>query len=152
MEDDPRKPQFIETVPKKGYRLIANVERLGEMRKLSRSDRNLSVIAVLAGTLLLVVAGVAFTHRPVRPHLLHATQLTNAALVIPNNGGDLDSPLLTDGARLYFSDLFQGHITIQQVSATGGEPQTIPTPFENPALFDISVDGTELLVGSSDGH
>ena len=152
MEDDPREPQFIETIPKKGYRLIANVERLGGMQTRSRGDRKLLVIAALAGALLLVFAGVAFTHRPLRPHLLQATQLTNARLVVPRNGGDLDSTLLTDGSRLYFSNVISGRVTGQQLPVNGGEPANIRTSLGSFLLFDVSADGTELLVASLGGQ
>jgi Tol biopolymer transport system component len=97
---------------------------------------------------LFILLGMRHGGTATAPRVLHATQLTNSRLVIPNGSDDLDSALLTDGSRIYFSDVVQGHITVQQLAVTGGDPVTIPTPFENSVLFDLSSDGTELLVGS----
>ena len=38
-----------------------------------------------------------------------------------------------------------------QVSASGGETAPIPTPFQNPRLYDISSNRSELLVGAFAG-
>jgi Tol biopolymer transport system component/predicted Ser/Thr protein kinase len=55
--------------------------------------------------------------------------------------------VVTDGARLYFSELEADHGVLAQVSAGGGEVVSIPTPLQNGAwVEDISPDRTELLV------
>jgi len=152
LEDDPKEPQFIATIPRKGYQLIARAEPVETTETTGRRRRRRWLVLATAGALLAAVAGVAFTPARPRPRLSRGTQLTNTKLVISNNGGDLDPPLLTDGSRLFFSNLVQGHVTLQQVSVKGGEPETIPVPFQDSTLLDLSADGTELLVGSLDGH
>ena len=53
----------------------------------------------------------------------------------------------TDGTRLYFGkDLATTGSALTQVAVTGGATGTIPFPFPEPFLVDISPDGTELLV------
>jgi DNA-binding winged helix-turn-helix (wHTH) protein/Tfp pilus assembly protein PilF len=69
LEDDAREPHFIETIPKRGYRLIAHVTQDGvgaittptapESAGVSVSNRKLA-LAVAAGALLVLVAGGLF--------------------------------------------------------------------------------------------
>jgi serine/threonine protein kinase/Tol biopolymer transport system component len=55
--------------------------------------------------------------------------------------------VVTDGTRLYFTErYFGGSSVLAQVAVTGGEIGTIPVPFPDPFLVDISPDGTKLLV------
>ena len=60
--------------------------------------------------------------------------------------------LVTDGSRLYFNRSLGGPSGLAQVSATGGEPMLVPTPFENLHVYDISPNRSELLVGSISLH
>ena len=54
--------------------------------------------------------------------------------------------LLTDGARIYFSEVLPTGRILAQVSTKGGETTTIPTTVSDPRPADISPDGTELLI------
>lgn len=56
--------------------------------------------------------------------------------------------VVTDGARIYFSEKLGSRINLRQVSAAGGEAVTIPVPFPNTLVFDLAPNGSELLVGS----
>jgi Tol biopolymer transport system component len=54
---------------------------------------------------------------------------------------------VTDGARLYFTETLDAYTTVlAQAAVTGGDVRTIPVPFPQPFLVDISPAGTELLV------
>ena len=152
LEDDPKEPQFIATIPKKGYQLIAPVEAVGATEAMTRLRHRQWLVFAIAGALFLAATAVAFTRARPRPRLLHGTQLTNTQLVVPRNGGDLDSALLTDGSRLYFSNVITGSVTGQQLPVNGGEPVNIPTSLASFILFDASADGTELLVASVGGQ
>jgi serine/threonine protein kinase len=57
--------------------------------------------------------------------------------------------LLTDGTRLYFSELRGSQLTPTEVSTTGGATAQISIGLPNVVLYDISPDNSELLVGSS---
>jgi Tol biopolymer transport system component len=99
-----------------------------------------------AGTAVTVVAALAyFLTRPLPPpRALRYIQITNDAqgkVWYPWFSG-----LATDGSRVYFME----GTSLVQVSVGGGETVRIPPSLRDPytALFDISPDRTELLVGS----
>ena len=152
--DSAENPAFIETVPKRGYRFIAPVtapnsgsesvaEKVGPERVL------LSIILKLGAVIILAVLSVGFALRhwsttsslPAR--VLDFTQLTS-------DGQSKQGRLLSDGSRIYFSEMLPVGRIVAQVSAKGGETTTIPTTVSNPRPADISPDGTELLILSGD--
>ncbi|MGO9272828.1 MAG: winged helix-turn-helix domain-containing protein [Terriglobia bacterium] len=59
--------------------------------------------------------------------------------------------LVTDGTRLFFVERRGGRETLAAVPVEGGEPVPVPTPFANTALDAISPDHSELLVRSDAG-
>jgi serine/threonine protein kinase/Tol biopolymer transport system component len=54
--------------------------------------------------------------------------------------------LVTDGLRLYFPARVNGQLALNQVACAGGETVTLPAPFRNASLMDISPNRDELLV------
>jgi eukaryotic-like serine/threonine-protein kinase len=100
-------------------------------------------VAPLAGTIAVTAAVLLylFTRPLPSPRVLRTVQITS-------DGREKYRPIVTDGARLYFSEDTGGSFVLTQVSITGGETVTIPTPFQNNILLDISPTGSELLVGS----
>ena len=152
--DSAENPAFIETVPKRGYRFIAPVtapnsgsESVAE--KAGPERVRLSTILKLGAVLILAVLSVGFALRhwstasslPAR--VLDFTQLTS-------DGQAKQGRLLSDGSRIYFSEVLPVGRIVAQVSAKGGETTTIPTTVSNPRPADISPDGTELLILSGD--
>jgi serine/threonine protein kinase len=93
---------------------------------------------------LLVVAGAFawLSSSPPPPRVTATTQLTRDGLP--------KFALVTDGARLYFSEQ-RTTSRIVQVSTSGGETSSIVTPFTNAHVLDISPDHTQLLVGTQVG-
>src|SRR5207253_11505496 len=59
--------------------------------------------------------------------------------------------LLTDGSRLYFTDVVSGHITPLVVPVSGGEPAPVSALLQVRRLLDISHDGNELLAAGAKG-
>ncbi|HLY59831.1 MAG TPA: winged helix-turn-helix domain-containing protein [Terriglobia bacterium] len=99
----------------------------------------------LAPVVLAVLAGwVWFSPLP-QPTVLKITQITHFGRV------SATSRLVTDGTRLYFSENRGGRYTLATIPVDGGEPVPVPTPFPNTALYGISPDHSELLVGSFAG-
>jgi serine/threonine protein kinase/Tol biopolymer transport system component len=90
--------------------------------------------AVIAGAIL-----AYWLTRPLPlPRVTGSTQLTH--------DGRHKEPVVTDGARLFFSEDMAERLVLMQTSVGGGEPVPISTPFEYTRLLDISPDRTELLV------
>jgi eukaryotic-like serine/threonine-protein kinase len=55
-------------------------------------------------------------------------------------------PMMTDGARIYFTEIGAGDLSFAQVSAAGGDTVTVDTPFRFPQMADISLDHAQLLL------
>jgi len=100
----------------------------------------------------LLIAAMGFWMRPVvDPKLLRMSQITN--------DHQIKTRIVTDGVRLYFSEIRGGYRRelqtdvapeggyVGQVAVTGGETSYIASPFTNVAVADISPDHAQLLVG-----
>jgi eukaryotic-like serine/threonine-protein kinase len=113
-------------------------EKVRETPGLSR--RLLVGIGALA---LFGLAALAFYFRsPLPPPtIVGSKQLTSDG--IPK----LD--LLSDGSRLYFTEFSGDHFILSHVSVAGGESATIPTPFANPFILDVTPDGSQALVADT---
>jgi serine/threonine protein kinase/Tol biopolymer transport system component len=104
-------------------------------RPLPRS-RNWMLVLVAS---VVMVAAVVFWFRPIPgPKVVGSSQITHDGLP--------KSELVTDGSRLYFTEVAAGHTILSQVSTMGGETAEIGTPFINFRLGDISPDRSELLL------
>jgi len=168
--DSAETPRFIETLPRKGYRFLASVNReantesvisVGALGKeLEVNPPSWPATATPAGssvprkrmlrwgTLLVAVGTPAiflmFWLRPANlPRVIGSTQITS--------DGRLKTDLVTDGSRLYFSEVAAGHPILSQVSATGGETAQIAVPFTTFRLGDFSPSRGELLLSGSLG-
>jgi Tol biopolymer transport system component/DNA-binding winged helix-turn-helix (wHTH) protein len=149
--DSAENPTFIETVPRRGYRFIAPVSRPNSLPEapigkieLARSRRRFGAAVPLGVAILLGALSVGFSLRWSRPTRLPARVLDFAPLT--SDGQAKVGRLLTDGSRIYFSEVLPTGRILAQVSAKGGETTTIPTTVSDPRPADISPDGTELLI------
>ncbi len=98
--------------------------------------------SVVAGAVVLLAAALSWLlSAPATPRVTGFTQITHDGL---GKAG-----LLTDGARIYFTEDAGSHGQISQVSVTGGESISIPIPFMTPWTYDISADHSELLLGTA---
>jgi Tol biopolymer transport system component/DNA-binding winged helix-turn-helix (wHTH) protein len=160
--DDSENPRFIETLHRRGYRFIGQTnggattaERISvppipskpsansEPLPKRATARNLRALAWAVPGLLIIAGVMVWLARPSDPpRITGYTQITND-----------DRPkrtIVTDGERLYLTELRGDHFVVAQVSAAGGETSVLPIPFENVVLSDIAADGSALLVGSND--
>jgi len=99
---------------------------------------------------ILVITGVVLAYFVLRaPRPLKVTRFVQITSDGFGKGGQaagyLQSALVTDGSRLYFSEPVNGHV-ITQVSSAGGETVVIPAPFHNGYVLDISPSRSELIV------
>lgn len=149
--DSSENPAFIETIPKRGYRFIAPVtapnsgpEPIAEEVRPGKTIR-LSIALRLVAVAIVAVFAVGFALRrwsaasSLPSRVLDFTQLTS-------DGQAKRGRLLSDGSRIYFSEVLPVGRIIAQVSTKGGETAPIPTTVANLRLADLSPDGTELLV------
>ncbi len=183
--------RYIETVPRLGYRFVANVRELpwGSRERITDESSSLSVttedrgetsaaiptarshslsasavneavdatvgqlnlgprsrnrlIWVSMGLILAALLAVSLSRPSLPPKILRYKQITN--------DGQQKIGLVTDGSRLYISELVENKSSLVQVSTTGGETVPLTVPFPNPGLDDISASGSELFVASNDG-
>jgi DNA-binding winged helix-turn-helix (wHTH) protein len=153
--DSAENPAFIETVPKRGYRFIAPVitpndgpESIADKPDRVRKVR-LRTVLQLAAILILAMLCLGFVLRhwsaanSVPARVLDFAQLTS-------DGQAKQGRLLSDGSRIYFSEVLPVGRILAQVSAKGGETTTIPTTISDPRPLDLSPDGTELLILSGE--
>src|SRR5271165_471131 len=147
--DQAENPRFIETLHRRGYRFVAPVEGHmdasepqsdGAPGKASREAveelvrRGAPRWVKIAGAVAALLAVGGIVTRSVStspaPRVLNYTQLTKdgADKINVVSIGSIRPPIVTDGSRLYFTELQRGaSCVIGQVSVTGGETAIIPT-------------------------
>lgn len=107
----------------------------------------LSLGMLVLGAGALVALAVALTlglDSPASPaRVLNSLQLTSDA--------HPKSSLVTDGARIYFSEEEGGQFLLRQVSMAGGESAPLAVPFPSADIYDISPDRSALLISSEAG-
>lgn len=165
--DKAEAPQFIETLPRLGYRFIAPVN-LGESNnvlqgntvsetsviilrpdpprqtqflassKVSRGWR----ISLAAITIAALIAGGLWSLRGLRSPI----RVTAYRQITHDYRNKV--PVATDGARLYLGFDHQPY-SPAQVALSGGEVTLYPIALPSPTIRDVSPDGTTLLVTSS---
>jgi len=106
----------------------------------------LAVAGIVAAALAVAIFRLAIPLPP--PRVSGYVQVTNDAQVKlwPQFGGE--TPLVTDGSRIYFVEAPSVSSALMQVSTLGGEASKISVPFPNFAIGDISPDRTSLLIPS----
>jgi TolB-like protein/DNA-binding winged helix-turn-helix (wHTH) protein/Tfp pilus assembly protein PilF len=101
-------PRFIETVPRRGYRFIAHVERpaippaqveVGDARKSDRDQgpSGRTTVAAGIGFLAVLVTGAFYLARPVTPPASASGRLMIAVLPFDDLTGDAARPYFVDG-------------------------------------------------------
>ena len=164
--DTARVPRFIETVPKKGYRFIAQVEPAANGADLPAATSTISPtitatvpsnpkpvvprnssrwpIAVAITLVLAIVAGALYwLYRPGTPVVTAVHQLTRTGRKLFDATLFHGSFPATDGVRVYFVE----EQRLAQVSTRGGDASYLDAPLlKLPAIQGLSDDSSELLV------
>lgn len=148
-------PHLIETLPRRGYRFIASVERpgaeVGETRSPTPRSRaahisfskRLALLFLFLGFLVLIVVVRWLNLRFPLPRVVDSLQITKDEL--PKN----IFRLMSDGTRLYFQASLAEGAALVQVSNEGSETAPIPVALKEPLVYDISPARPELLVGGT---
>ncbi len=106
----------------------------------------IAVVFALAG-----IAGRAVFERVTAPpRVVRIEPLTEDGRVKGNEVGP--TPLVTDGERIYFTELAGVVPLLSQVSTSGGETLTSPAQFPQIYPTSISADGSSLLMGGTTAY
>jgi DNA-binding winged helix-turn-helix (wHTH) protein/Tol biopolymer transport system component len=161
--DDSDNPRFVETIPRRGYRLIipttSGIPSASQLPEdavspcwpKTKGHRSYYGLVTLSAVMLAIGALTLWKtvlRVPNTPKVLRFTQLTN-------DGEVKAGPMATDGSRVYFNEVLPGpRNLIAQVSIKGGEVSAISVPLKTPQLLDLSRDGTEFLLANEEenGH
>jgi DNA-binding winged helix-turn-helix (wHTH) protein/Tol biopolymer transport system component len=152
LNDNPGAPQFVETVPRRGYRFIAPIAAIAETEApeptkedepgpetRNRWFRFLFPSLVFAG--ICGVMGGLWLWKA-SPSSLKVTQTVQ----LTSDGRFKESNLVSDGSRLYFTEVVADRTVVAAVPVSGGEAVIIPTPFENTSVIGLTKDKSQLLV------
>jgi Tol biopolymer transport system component/DNA-binding winged helix-turn-helix (wHTH) protein len=153
LSDDPENPRYVETLPKLGYRFIAPLSAPvlsispppAPVPAVSVRSRRVPLWTVALGLAVIFVAGLLawFWPRSARPTILNSKAITH-----DGRPKGTYATLAGDGARIYFEESAASRSFVAQVAASGGETSEIPVPLPVPTIYDLSPDGSMLLLGS----
>lgn len=172
--DEPDSPRFIETVPRKGYRFIAPVDKdlpasqpatdsQAELLSVSQLQNRPVQIQVQQTTrgriflvsLLLVVmlctaaAGLAAWRWRASPKISSSSPVPRLLRVTQLTRSGTVHPnqnLATDGLRLYYIDRDNGDWILKSIPALGGSATKVDVNLPRYDLQDISPDASQLLL------
>ncbi len=146
-------PAYIVTVPGRGYRFVGDVRparksngaAAAQPALFSASHRATWTRAALLGLAVLVVVAVeaprVLSSAP-PPKVLRVTQLTHSGSIAPFGR------VLSDGARLYFTESKGGTGALAQAPVAGGEPTVLATVADAYTVYDIDAGRSRMLVGA----
>jgi Tol biopolymer transport system component/DNA-binding winged helix-turn-helix (wHTH) protein len=146
LEDSATEPKYIETIPGRGYRFIADIDSglpstpsVEFEQPKPRSKRTTRFVGV---ALLIALSAGALAYLGMRPpavpRVSNYVQLTH--------DGQPKVLVGTDGSRIYLrlgTDVSTG---IGEIPISGGEPTRIPAPQPGMYPLNLSPDGSQLLV------
>jgi Tol biopolymer transport system component/DNA-binding winged helix-turn-helix (wHTH) protein len=159
---------YIVTVPGRGYRFACKVRTIPakadeeivlESRSRSRmvieeesvtdpvpapatKRLRLTVTAAAVAVVILALVVAALMLPAPSPKALRVRQITHSGRIDPYG------KVLSDGARLYFTERRGGTETLAQAPATGGEPMSISTSVPSLMVHDIDPSKSKLLIGT----
>jgi DNA-binding winged helix-turn-helix (wHTH) protein/Tol biopolymer transport system component len=154
--DEVDAPRYIDTLPKRGYRFIGEVEK-EPPREVTAAAAGVTAlqpersrvgwrprkwVAAVSVTALLGAGGLIY--RSSRPTSL--PRITGSHPVATNIYSTLGMPavkLVTDGTSIYFQTAEGLDLSTFQVPVAGGDVSEFPAP--NGRLQDIARDGSEIL-------
>jgi DNA-binding winged helix-turn-helix (wHTH) protein/Tol biopolymer transport system component len=159
LNDNAGTPQYIETVPRRGYRFIAPIAPISALVETEAPEpteedepgpepRNRRFRFFIPGLVFAGICGVMailWLWKP-SPSSLKITD----TFQLTSDGHFKNGTIVTDGSRLYFTETIAGHEVVAEVPISGGDPVLIHSPFQDTSVTALSIDKSQLLVG--EGH
>ncbi|AOT08182.1 winged helix-turn-helix domain-containing protein [Pseudoalteromonas luteoviolacea] len=132
LHDDPRKPAFIVTFPKKGYQLIADVSVIVESQPIETRDSDKSLnthkfnrVTFLAMGILAVLL-LSFLYLVLQsPLKSNQERLTDVSALTREPGLELNPHLSPDGQYLLFTEVHNGSISLKLKTLNNEEVDVI---------------------------
>lgn len=164
---------YIETLPKRGYRLVATVKKIypeqvwtsvplssaeepakeaiqdlqrqvsAHNQQRSQPARRLASFAILGAIALLVLVGGVIEFR-LKPNPRLSVESYSQ---LTSDDHDKSGVLLTDGARVYFKERGSTGWQLASAAVEGGPIATLPISMQGTAIFDIAPLRSEILAG-----
>jgi DNA-binding winged helix-turn-helix (wHTH) protein len=160
LADEGESPNYIETIPRRGYRFTVPVEIVAEAETSSEARRNAPVPAApvipshesrflpnrrrTLAVAFLLVTGIAFAFWWVTP--LPEPRIIQIYPVTTSGREDYQVRPATDGARIFFVQRAGDHYELMQAPLTGGDAQKMDAPFRNTLIWDVAPDGQHYLI------
>ncbi len=124
----------------------AQVSTLGDRPLPTRQRRAVSLM-VIAAVVAVLVAAYIFRPTVPPPSVTGMRQLTHDGISKRFSGANTTPvAMLTDGQRVYFTEIESPRVNTVQVSALGGETERVPIPFDFVAMLGISVAQSKALL------
>lgn len=176
LSDDAENPRYIETIPRRGYRLIPPVEFV--QSNGASGETEVSVVAAdlhpdvrIAPASAITGFTAALPEESTDSHGVWKRLGIAAALAIVSFGFWWVTPLpdpkvlkmfpvtamskqdylvrpATDGARIFYVERAGDHYDSMQASVKGGYEEKMQVPFRNTLIWDVSEDGSKYLITS----
>ncbi len=162
--DSADNPRFVETLQRRGYRFIGQINAIAAnshevieeqpapalpLHGKLPTFRLIWLVGVAVACCLLGLLVLAWRTISPGPRIFRSLPITDAGSVSPGDPNFENLPsLVTDGTQIYFPLMRGGRIDLAQVSVGEGGTRAIVTPQEisEPAVADLSPDGSELLI------
>jgi len=165
--DEAETPQYIETLPRRGYRFVGEVAAQEDLapsaehactgtndgnRRRRLSLRLLAVLLVPPVALAIVVLLLRPSWIGTRTLKVVSTKRLTFSGNVAATGPSLELyySLQSDGRRVYCS--VEDERPLRSISASGGNENVVPNAVPNPILLGLSPDGSTLLVRQSDSR
>lgn len=162
---------YIETLPKRGYRLVAIVKKIypeqvrtsvpfssvegppkeaiqelrqqlfAKAQQRFQLARRLTSFAIIGAVALLVLAGSVIELRLKPNPRLRVASYSQ----LTSDGHAWGGVLLTDGARIYFQERVSAGVELASVAIEGGPTASLPLSVQGTTIFDISPLRSEIL-------
>jgi DNA-binding winged helix-turn-helix (wHTH) protein/Tol biopolymer transport system component len=174
LSDNSEKPRYIETIPRRGYRFVAQVEIVSSnggifpdvsaalaeaptvQQIVRRTNADLAepvgpklwsrTVVWVGAVVIAVFLGLAFTIWWLMPM---AEPRALSIYPVTNSGKqDFYARPATDGVRIFYVQRAGDHYELMEASVNGGDAQKIEAPFKNTLIWDVSPDGSHYLMTS----